>query len=536
MMNRLVVVALLAAATASAQGVCSMSRLTQDLQLYRRLSLDLRGRAPSAAEVDALVARGALADSDVDALLRTDDFVKVEREHLRADVYGALNVIWDTDFGLTRTDQTSAFVYEVSGDVFWIPNRGPMYRQSAAFRTCDLGREQKEFVNDVPVADPVTGREGWVSVAPYWAPDTTIKVCAFDAQAHLKGPMSGVDCSTQAARGARDCGCGPDLRFCQGYRTEYPTPTTVAELNRSFAEQTTRFVDRILRDRRPYSDLILSDETEVNGPIAHYLRWQTQTVYSADTSSRSDLGYPIPALEFTETDKWQPVRVTGRAAGVLTQPHFLLKFATRRARANRFYNAFLCSSFQAPPGGLPSPGEPCSKNPNLAERCGCDSCHRSLEPMSAYWGRFAERGLHELKLPEFPSRDPACNADAGPLSDNCRQHYITQARHPAEAPYVGMLSAYLFADVGPTPFTDAIEQGPRALARSAVDSGAFARCTVTKQFTRLVGRAPREELADERALVDSLTERFRASNHDLRALVKDLVFTRQYRTQEGAEP
>lgn len=412
------------------------------------------------------------------------------------------------------------------------------------FSSCDVTREQTQFTPDgvpVPAAD---GREGWVWVAPYWAPQTRIKVCAYDAQAHLRGPQTNTDCSTGGGPQAIDCGCGPNLSFCQltvGYATNKGVPNgpveifeaTEATLDRAFAEQMLRFTDRIIDTQRPWSDLLLSDETEVNGPIAHYLRWQTGTTAYANLSSRPNLGYVVPStLEWTQKDTWVRVRSTGKAAGVLTQPAWLLKFATNRARANRFYNAFLCSVFQAPPGGLPSSTEPCAQEPNLARRCGCDSCHQTLEPMAAYWGRFAERGTHELLTPEFPTDDPTCIAPSGSNvnTQRCQTFYVTRARIPAEQPWVGKLKAYAYAD----DFNGNIDDGPLTLARNAVNTGDFARCTVTKEFERLVGRPFNSQLADERALQDRLTTEFIASNHDLRRLLRRILESRQYRSNDSA--
>ncbi|MBL8909297.1 MAG: hypothetical protein JNM17_01215 [Archangium sp.] len=517
--------------------VCSADQLNRDLQTLRRLSLDLKGRGPTRAEYDAAVLRGGLAGDELDAMLVSPEFKTVMRERVKADVYGALDLDWQNGFSL---ELTGAVPFGDSRDVFW--NRFRTVR--SLFSSCDVTREQTQFTPDgvpVPAAD---GREGWVWVAPYWAPQTRIKVCAYDAQAHLRGPQTNTDCSTGGGPQAIDCGCGPNLSFCQltvGYATNKGVPNgpveifeaTEATLDRAFAEQMLRFTDRIIDTQRPWSDLLLSDETEVNGPIAHYLRWQTGTTAYANLSSRPNLGYVVPStLEWTQKDNWVRVRSTGKAAGLLTQPAWLLKFATNRARANRFYNAFLCSVFQAPPGGLPSSTEPCAQEPNLARRCGCDSCHQTLEPMAAYWGRFAERGTHELLTPEFPTDDPTCVAPSGSNvnTQRCQTFYVTRARIPAEQPWVGKLKAYAYAD----DFNGNIDDGPLTLARNAVNTGDFARCTVTKEFERLVGRPFNSQLADERALQDSLTTEFIASNHDLRRLLRRILESRQYRSNDSA--
>ena len=57
-------------------------------------------------------------------------------------------------------------------------------------------------------------------VAPYWAPDTRIKVCAYDAQANAMG-TDGQPCDVYNPNLA--CGCGPNLRQCS------PGPNTAAD-------------------------------------------------------------------------------------------------------------------------------------------------------------------------------------------------------------------------------------------------------------------------------------------------------------------
>ncbi len=56
-------------------------------------------------------------------------------------------------------------------------------------------------------------REGWVEVAPYWDPTSTVQVCAFEAQTE-RYSKSGTDCRRIEGRRDADCGCCPDLSWC----------------------------------------------------------------------------------------------------------------------------------------------------------------------------------------------------------------------------------------------------------------------------------------------------------------------------------
>jgi hypothetical protein len=353
-----------------------------------------------------------------------------------------------------------------------------------------------------------------------------VRVCAFDAQAAQVAGAA--DCSRDASAWTPGCGCGPGLRFCQGSTMGKPSTETV--INRALVEQALRVGDRVVDEGRPLSDVLTLRELEVNGPLAHYLRYQTGT--TVDFSSRASPSFTAPVKDFTD-ETWTRVPLIGRASGVLASPFFLLKFATNRGRANRFFDAFLCVALQAPPGGLPSPAEPCSQNPDLTQRCGCSACHLALEPAAAHWGRFIEGGDHELSEAEFPSFDPSCIDTGAPLPQRCQQ-YVTKARHPAEQPYVGKLRALLFA----SPEAEAaVASGPGAWAQVAVSSKAFDRCVTGRMFERFVGRPLRDDLSDERELKASLAQGFETSGRDIGALLRTLVTLPQYRRAgSAAEP
>jgi len=79
--------------------------------------------------------------------------------------------------------------------------------------------------------------------------------------------------------------------------------------------------------------------------------------------------------------RWEKVDDRGpHAAGILTMPVFLAKYASRRARAAAVYGAFLCKSFVSDHVDLKP-----SVEPNLMVREGCSTCHATLEPLAAYY-------------------------------------------------------------------------------------------------------------------------------------------------------
>jgi hypothetical protein len=218
-----------------------------------------------------------------------------------------------------------------------------------------------------------------------------------------------------------------------------------------------------------------------------------------------------------------PVTQQGRIAGILTSPFYLVKYSSNRGRANRFYNAFLCSYFQASAAGLPDPSDTCTQEPNITKRCGCKDCHATLEPSASYWGRWAERGIHPLPTVEYPRLDPACAGSNPPASCSKFRLVEGEVTHASLEPYKGVLRPFVFAE----PFEANIESGPAVLARNAIDSGQLAACTTRRLFGRFVGREPRD-YPDERAQIERVAKAF-ADGYRLRTLVRELVALPQYK-------
>ncbi len=518
-MNRPSAIAALAslatlAAPAHAQ-VCGESSLEQSLQYLRRLSLDLRGRLPDLAELDSVVTNGgALDPSIVHGIATSEDLVGELREHHRDLLWvnvGDLRLVGG-DWNLSRYRGT---------DVYWLSSqsRARAYRGGSVPCLDEPARfgPSGEILTTPEPGDPTIQREGWVRVAPYWDPTSRIRVCAFDAQVaeqarNERGRM--VECGATANE--KGCGCGPELRWCQSQPDD-----TAGTIKAALAEQLLRFVDGVVRSGRPYTEILTARDMEVNGPIAHYLRYQATMAPNLVFGDHRP-GFEVPEIPFAEVDRWVPVTRDEAHAGLLTMPAYLLKFQSDRGRANRFYEAFMCVSFQAPPGGLAAGDDPCNLEPDLTKRCGCKSCHLTVEPAAAHWGRWAEAGFAPLPEARYPKVQEACTTPAGARSAECRRLYFTDPQHPDEEPFRGHLRSYVFADARREAN---IAAGPRALAEAAIGNGQLARCTTRRLFERYMGRAIDEQ--DAAALAE-LTALFEGSDHDLRALVEAIVKRPEY--------
>lgn len=506
---------------------CEASQTQSQLQMLRRMSLDLRGYVPSVQEYEDVIKEGKISDILIDTMLHSEDFVHQIRQYHK-------NLLWinvgDQRIGANRWQLAPPNKNKGEG-AYWIRGRSKTYRNANNI-SC-LNQKQ---VGPLPILSGTEViQEGWVEIQPYWAPGTTIKICAFDAQDALegrkfrKGEFSDkiVECVDDSA--SPECGCGENLKWCQARlgqteRTDLVKNRTDTVIAESMSEQMLRFIDDIIRLDRDYSHILLERDVEINGPINHWLKEQTHTGGDALFAHKfQDL--PVVALGYDKASTWQRVTRGPSHSGILTMPAFLLKFATNRARANRFYNAFLCAPFQPPPSGLPAMSDACNSEPNLAERCVCEGCHATLEPAAAHWGGWLEAGVGPMPKSIFPVYDEKCTKNNAKNNLICRFFYLTpdEVLHPKLEPYVGKLYSHVFAN---DERNTNLDSGPRGIAEKALEDGRFARCAVENIWSWLLKRKLFE---GEKVLVDALAADFSLGGFQMRSLVKKLLRRPEYR-------
>ena len=65
-------------------------------------------------------------------------------------------------------------------------------------------------------------------------------------------------------------------------------------------------------------------------------------------------------------------------------------------------------------------------NPDLSSRCGCASCHETIEPATTHWGRW-EEGDDFVYLEDISTFSNNCaNCEKGSCSNYCKTFYITR--------------------------------------------------------------------------------------------------------------
>lgn len=333
-----------------------------------------------------------------------------------------------------------------------------------------------------------------------------------------------------------ECGCGPGLERCMpSSNNNFESSTFVLPTNAPigpsapfgtsgqpasswlrfwWSEEAKRFLDRVFETDGDIREVLSARGSEVNGPLAQFYRFIASTTCCGPAA---ELGYTSPeplvlpksvasALLPQETTTWVPIEDRGpNASGILTMPIFLAKYGSRRARAHVLYNAFLCKSFVADAVAL----EP-SMEPDLTKRAGCSTCHRTLEPMAAYFARINEADWTYLPSRILPVSMPACvttRKNAG----FCKLLYDQSLGGTIRGAYAA---------------PDHAEVGVRGLAREIADAPEFAPCVVQNVMQSFLGRALSP---DDARLKEDLTRKFIDGGYRIRAVVRALVSSRRYR-------
>lgn len=503
---------------------CVASQELDKYALLRRMSLDLRNRLPTYEEYRALDELPDVPEELVADWLGSEDFrIAMRRWHE--------SLLWPNVSGVSLNNQNSQLNTNPAG--IWklaAQGRANQYR-GAADRTCG-DFEQTEFDDDgrpIP-RDPGGGvdyaQEGWVEVAPYWDPENPIHVCAFDAQTAETGTQRGgneVPCNGPDAGSTPQCGCGPDLRNCYGPRAKVQDVLLAA-----LREQLLLLVDDSTVGGHPYSEILSTNRTWVNGRVLFWRRWLANMVAFNKTYDRFSEGeLPLPDDPDWTDATWREVERGGPQAGLLTLPAYLLRFQTNRGRANRFRIVFTGQYFVPPNTMDDNDCDPVAED--LTQRCVCRTCHQVVEPLAAHFGVFAEAGSAMLTDRDaFPLFNEYCVGRTG--DQKCNRFWVTDP----DDYNAGALLSYQWSDVDDPLHQQILENldaGPPELVARVLEDGTFASATVRNLFRTLMAREMiLDPLAEDREvdLLAELTAELKADD-DLPALVTRMVELPQYR-------
>ncbi len=518
-----------------------------DHRLLRQLSLDLLGRIPTMAEWESLEAGASIDEVLLPEMQQSNAYFARIREQHRALLWGNLDA--------TANIGPNTFVIgRLSSGLWRVGNMKRRYRGAITMDCLDEPQPADAYDDDgrpIPLevisgaeavaagCDPADGlngdeprecrREGYVNVRPYWDPSTEIKVCAYDAQT-LTTDSVGRSCSVFNSNAW--CGCGPSLRHCNTGATY--APGSQPPIRQALEEEPARIFEAVIRDRRPYLDAFTTEESYANGASLHFYR-NLSGAYShrvgGALSYDAQMG-ELPSAPFRD-EEWRRVERGDAHAGVLTTLAYLVRFASNRARANRFYTAFRCEPFVPPAEGLPEDTSE-TPDPNLRQRVGCATCHSRLEPLAAHWGRWRGNGTHgflesEILSPLEP--ESSCMGCGGDGQRNCaafcNAYFVTGANSAVSMlpEWEGLPLARAFLSEEEA---QVIEDGPAALVDEDSERARVAACTVRTVAERLYGRqlTQRESVA----WVPEMAGWFADNEYDYSALVREIVQGETYRT------
>lgn len=343
-----------------------------------------------------------------------------------------------------------------------------------------------------------------------------------------------------------ECGCGPALEWCLpgtdggndprafAFPARAPlglkaplenVPQSVSAWHRLWwSQEAVQFVSYLFEKDRDFREILTGRYSLVNGPLAQFYRASAPAACCGRekafgmTQAAEPLFDPkaLPGLPISDVSTWKFIPDRGsHAAGILTMPAFLMKFASRRARAALLYSAFLCKSFSA--GNMQL--QP-STEPNLMRRPGCSSCHATLEPLAAYFSRIEETQWTYLPEWFFPLRNFRCKRGVdGKLPGFCDTFY-----DPAFSDETAGLLRGAYASI------EHAAAGPIGAAFEITSSPEFAQCAVERVTSSLLGRPLS---GDDEALVKTLTSDFVKEGYRMRPLIRALVKTDLYKRRSS---
>lgn len=475
-------------------------------ELLRAVSLDLRGVVPTLEEYRSIQSGTPVSDF-VDQWMEEPGFADRVARHHRS-------LLWNSLDGVRLTNNRSRIVLR-SG--LWFRSSFSVVLRGQSGLGC-TDRDATFDDDGRPILEEVSPGiydDGAVWIDPYWDPGNPVRVCALDAMAERYSP-SGVDCASSSGASNAECGCGPNLQWCI-------TPAAEAQILTAMGDDIDRRVETMVLEDQSYLDLLTDHTGYVNGPLVHFLTHLTRRGGGVRFEPEAIESHRLPELPYTD-EGLVKASFGDHHSGVLTSPAWLLRFQTQRARANQFYNSFLCQPFVPPSTGLPEVTEE-AQTLDLTARQGCQYCHALLEPAAAHWGRWLEARSAYLPPHEYPAYSEDCEtcSTEGGCSDVCDDYYVVDQIAPELAPFMGRLSAFQFLE---DRHMSNVDEGPSLLVHRTATDGRLPECVAEKAVTWLVGREPAPE---EEAWVKSLATEFATSGFDYKTLVRSVVTSDNYR-------
>lgn len=373
--------------TAAGQLAPSDQGSTYGALAVEKLAVTLTGRSASAVVAPATlsayragnVTLGEVADQLVKQPAFVDRFAQYWLQILQV---GSLVSWWDVvDPTAPATAVNASNLEKTLINIIQYGNYGSTTRRLAYARdTCNVNGWTKGtfiiYTNAATAPDLNCSNDcgRTTLVTPYWNPTGTVQVC------------SGLLASDH---------CGPDLARCipdpEPVAPGYTLAPFVRQVSWGFTMQPGVTAAKLVQDGASWDGMVTGTRVPVNGPMAKFLSLfggyfgavAPPGAYPGRTSDAVFTG-----ADATNLDDWRWVEGGPREAGILTSLAFQRVTNGWRAKANRAMNALLCRSFSVPEG---TP-QPPSTETDLTKKPYCSECHRILEPMARFFGRWPNVG------------------------------------------------------------------------------------------------------------------------------------------------
>jgi hypothetical protein len=267
--------------------------------------------------------------------------------------------------------------------------------------------------------------------------------------------------------------------------------------NRSVAKEPLKLISYIVRNKRPFTEILTADYMLVNPFTARV--------------------YGVTGVQFADKlnpNEWQPGKIANfDHAGVLSSPMFLNRFPTtptnrNRHRARMVYRFFLATDVMALAERPLDPTSIEDFNPTR-ENAQCTSCHAVIDPVAGALQNWNDRGMYvppamgwyqEMWKPGFGEKD--------------------------------------------LPYEDRL-RGTAWLAREITADDRFAVATVINIYRGLTGLEPIQALSTDPVIYEqevkahdiqlkffeSVALKFRDSNYDLRVVISELIKSPYFRAK-----
>jgi hypothetical protein len=293
----------------------------------------------------------------------------------------------------------------------------------------------------------------------------------------------------------------PQRYWHEGVRDETLRNRVRARANRAVATEPVELMLHVIRQDRPFTEVLTADYTVVNDYSA--ASWGLVDPATIDPDN------PVHAV-------FREARIPGWAhAGLMSSPAFVNRFPTtptnrNRHRARIFFDRFLATDILAYAERPSDPSESAYHNATLNDPQ-CTICHATMDPVAGLFQNFDERGhLNPPANGWFPDlAPPGFGPDTLPAQERA----------------------------------DAL----RWLGGQAAEDPRFALAMVHQLYRGLAGAEPLRPVQDlqatealaaynaQRTAFDDIARRFRQSGHDFRTLVASLVVSEVFRARAAGQ-